>query len=401
MNGSRPRIVVTGLGCITPLGSDLTETWRRLVHGENGFRDITVFAHSGYRSHRAGECLLPPLDDTPGTKSRLPRASRLLLPAATEALRMAGLSPHDGLMLSFSSTAGGMGFGEEFLRELMASRRVLFNRVARYHPQQQLLDLQEALGFRSGPTFLLANSCASGANAIGHAFDWLQAGRSEVALVGGFEALCELVFAGFDCLQAQTTAQCRPFDQKRSGLLLGEAAGCLVLETEAHAAHRSATPLAVLTGYGHSIDNHHLTQPAPTGAALVRAMRDACDRAGISPAEIDYVNAHGTATSVNDPAELSAYAEIFGHALKEGRPQIRSTKAATGHTLGAAGVIEAIFAVQSLRTHQLPPQLGLECPLDGMQSSLTGTLPAAGAHCVASTNLGFGGANAALIFATP
>lgn len=396
-----PRIVVTGMGCVTPLGSDLGETWERLVRGENGFREVTLFASDGYRTRLAGECPLPPLSPALAEKFRPPRASRLLIPAATEALRMAGLSAFDGLPLSFSSTAGGMEFGQDFLREITTSRRVLFRRIARYHPQQQLLDLQEALGFQSGPTFLVANSCASGANAVGHAADWLQAGRGEVALAGGFEALCELVFAGFDCLQAQTTTQCRPFDEGRSGLLLGEAAACLVLETEAHAARRGATPLARLAGYGHSTDNHHLTQPAPNGTALVRALRAACAHAGLSPAEIDYVNAHGTATPANDPAEHHAYAEVFGPALAEGHPQIRSTKAAIGHTLGAAGAVEALLAIQSLRTGQLPPQLGVERPLAGLEHALTGRLPAAGARYVASTNLGFGGSNAALIFAAP
>jgi 3-oxoacyl-[acyl-carrier-protein] synthase II len=400
---SRPRIVVTGIGGVTPLGPNLAETWLRLVRGEHGIRPVTVFPDAGYRSHRAGECTLPPVPGRFDARAllRLPRASRLLLPAAAEALEMAALPAHDGLALSFSTTAGGMNFGEEFLRELTASHRARFARIARYHPQQQLLDLQEALAFRAGATFLVANSCASGANSIGHALDWLQAGRGEVALAGGFEALCELVFAGFDCLQAQTTGVCRPFDQGRSGLLLGEAAGCLVLETESHARKRGAAPLAVLAGYGHSTDNHHLTQPAPTGAALVRALRDACTRAGIAPGDIDYVNAHGTATPANDPAEQNAYVEVFGDALAAGRPQIRSTKAAIGHTLGAAGAIEAIFAVKSLQSGTLPPQLGLEQPLPGMEQSLAGTLPATGARYVASTNLGFGGSNAALIFAAP
>ncbi len=400
MNVSRPRIVVTGMGCVTPLGPDRAETWSRLLAGEAGFRDITIFPTIGYRTPRAGECSLP-ADGGGKARSRRPRASRLLVPAATEALRMAGLSAPDGLPLSFSTTAGGMAFGEEFLQALPTSQRALFARIARYHPQQQLLDLQEELGFRAGPTFILANSCASGGNAIGHALDWLQAGRAEIALAGGFEALCALVFAGFDCLQAQTTEECRPFDEGRSGLLLGEGAGCLVLETAAHAARRGATPLAVLAGYGHATDNHHLTQPAPTGSALVRALYDASARAGIHPHEIDYINAHGTATPANDPAELRAYETVFGPALAQGRPQIRSTKSAVGHTLGAAGAIEAIFAVQSLITRRLPPQLGLQRPLPGLDAALRGKLPPAGPRFVASTNLGFGGSNAALIFAAP
>ena len=175
-----------------------------------------------------------------------------------------------------------------------------------------------------------------------------------------------------------------------------------MLETESHAARRGATPLAVVAGYGHSTDNHHLTQPAPDGAALVAAMESACARAGLAPADIDYVNVHGTATPANDPAEWRGYERIFGKALSLGRPQLRSTKAAIGHTLGAAGAIEAVFALQTLRTGKLPPQLGLENPLPGTESALRNganfpTTP----RGVASTNLGFGGSNSALIFTAP
>jgi 3-oxoacyl-[acyl-carrier-protein] synthase II len=393
MSVDRPRIVVTGIGCVTPLGGNAPTTWSQLCAGADGFRDVTTFSTTGYRSHRAGECPLPPFPN-----SRLPRASRLLIPAATEALRQANLVSADGIALSFSTTAGGMGFGEEYLRTLLAAGPARLGRIARYHPQQQLLDLQAELGFQAGPTFLVANSCASGANAIGHAFDWLQAGRGDIALAGGFEALCELVFAGFDCLQALTTDRCQPFDQGRSGLMLGEGAACLVLETEAHALARGAQPLARLAGYGHSTDNHHLTQPAPDGAALARALRAAHQRAEISPSQIAHVNAHGTATPANDPAEQRAYEDIFGDDLASGSVQVRSTKAAIGHTLGAAGAIEALFAVQSLRTGQLPPQLGLARPLPGMERALTGEMSSAPNRFVASTNLGFGGANAALIF---
>jgi 3-oxoacyl-[acyl-carrier-protein] synthase II len=394
MSAAIPRVFVTGTGCVTALGPGVASTWSGLVEGRHGFGEVGLFDTSGYRCHRAGECVLPTASRA---ERRLPRASRLLLPAIAEALSAAKVSSRDGLPLSFSTTAGGMAFGEEFLRELVQSHRSLFASIARYHPRQQLLDVQEAFGFRAGPTFLIANSCASGANAIGHALDLLRGGRAGIALAGGFEALSEMVFAGFDCLQAQTTQECRPFDEGRSGLLLGEGAACLVLETEEHARSRGAELLCELAGYGHSTDTHHLTQPAPDGAALVRALRDACSRAGVSSAEIDHVNAHGTGTPANDPAELRGYVEVFGEALALGRPQIRSTKAAIGHTLGAAGAIEAILAIQALRTGSLPPQLGLLQPLPGMEPALQGSFSAP-PSCVASTNLGFGGSNAALIF---
>jgi 3-oxoacyl-[acyl-carrier-protein] synthase II len=398
----RPRVVVTGMGCVTPLGGNLGATWTALLDGTNAFEDLALFDVAGYRGRRAAACPLPgpPRSLSEKASSRLPRAARLLLPAFGEALAMAGLAAFDGLPLSFSTTAGGMEFGEEFLRELIRHRRARFAKIARYHPQQQMLDVQRTFGFEAGPTFLIANSCASGANAIGHALDWIQSGRSEVVVTGGFEAINELVFAGFDCLQAQTTEVCRPFDVDRSGLLLGEAAACLVLETAAHALRRGARPLAVVGGYGHSTDTHHITQPAPTGAALVAAIHRACGRAGIAAADLDYVNAHGTGTPANDPAEWRAYEQVFGETLAAGRPQIRSTKAAIGHTLGAAGAIEAIFAVQTLRTGAVPPQIGLRTPLPGSAAALRGPsrIPA---RWVASTNLGFGGSNAALVLGAP
>lgn len=386
-----PRVVVTGMGLVSPLGTGVAESWRRLVAGEQGFRPVSLFDTTGYRCRRAGEIPLPV-----APRERRPRAARFLAAAAREAVAMAGFTAWDGLPLSFSTTAGGMEFGEDFLRGFLARRRPALAKIARYHPRQQLIDLERALGFRAGPTFLLANSCASGANSVGHALDLLQAGEADAVLAGGFEALNELVFAGFDCLQAATAEEIRPFDQHRSGLILGEGAAVLVLETEAHAVRRGAPALATLAGYGHATDTHHITQPAPTGAALTRALRDACARAGVAPASIDYVNAHGTGTPANDPAELAGYQAVFGPEL----PLIRSTKAAIGHTLGAAGAIEAVLAIQTLRTGEVPPQLGLREPLPGMETALRGpakTPP----RVVASANLGFGGSNAALVFTPP
>ena len=384
-------VVVTGLGLISPLAAGVDATWRRLVAGEHGFRPITLFDPAGYRCDRAGEIDLPP-----APRDRRPRAARLLIAAAREALAMADLAPFDGLPLALSTTAGGMEFGEDFLRGFLQQRRPALAKIARYHPRQQLLDLEAALGFRAGPAFLVANSCASGANAVGHALDLLQTGQAETVLAGGFETLNELVFAGFDCLQAVTAEEIRPFDVDRSGLMLGEGAAVLVLETAAHAARRGATPVARLAGYGHATDTHHITQPAPAGDALARALHDALARAGLPPAAVDYVNAHGTGTPANDPAELAGYRAVFGGRL----PLLRSTKAALGHTLGAAGAIEAVLAIQTLRTGDVPPQLGLRTPLPGMEAALRDT-PKTPPRVVASANLGFGGSNAALVFTAP
>jgi 3-oxoacyl-[acyl-carrier-protein] synthase II len=397
-------LVVTGLGAVTPLGANFTTSWEALLAGRDAQAPLELLDTSGCRCHTAACCRLPALDDLPAKiLRRFSRASRLALPAAREALAHAGLLDSAGrsrlreLPVSVSTTAGGMAFGADFARRVFARNPShQFSQVSRYLPQQQVLDLQQTLGFR-GHSVVIANACASGANAIGHAADLIATGAAECVLAGGFEAITELVFVGFDCLQATTTDKCRPFDVNRSGLMIGEAAAFLVLESAAHAARRGAAPLCRLTGYGHSTDVFHLTQPKPDGAVLVDVMRTAAQQAQIAPRDLAYLNAHGTATVANDGVEAAAYATFFGDALAAAR--ISSTKAAIGHTLGAAGSIEALFAIGALRTGQLPPQLNLQTPIPEIAPALTG-LNESAAHPehVMSVNLGFGGSNAALIF---
>jgi 3-oxoacyl-[acyl-carrier-protein] synthase II len=397
-------IVVTGLGAVTPLGENFSTSWIALIAARDARASLDLFDTTGCRCHHAAGASLPPLADLPvKVIRRLTRASRLAIPAAREALAAAGLLDAEGrsalreLPFSVSTTAGGMAFGEDFLRRVLARNRShLFSRVSRYLPQQQVRDVQQTLGF-SGPSIIIANACASGANAIGHAADLISVGAADCVLAGGFEALTELVFVGFDCLQATSTDRCRPFDLNRSGLLLGEAAAFLVLESNEHAQRRGATPLCHLTGYGHTTDFFHLTQPDPNGAALVEVMRAATTQARITPAQIGYINAHGTATPVNDGVEAKAYVTFLGNTL--GSTRISSTKAAIGHTLGAAGAIEALFAIEALRTGRLPPQLNLETPIPEIAPALIGEKESVNAmQHVMSVNLGFGGSNAGLIF---
>jgi 3-oxoacyl-[acyl-carrier-protein] synthase II len=397
-------IVVTGIGAVTPLGANFPASWEALLAGREAQAPLELFDTSGCRCHTAASCRLPEIDDLPAkTLRRFSRASRLALPAAREALAHAGLldatqrSRLRELPISISTTAGGMGLGEDFARRVFAQNRMhLFSQVSRYLPQQQVLDLQQALGFR-GHSVIIANACASGANAIGHAANLIATGSVECVLAGGFEAITELVFVGFDCLQATTTDKCRPFDVNRSGLMIGEAAAFLVLESAAHAAHRGITQLCRLAGYGHSTDVFHLTQPKPDGSVLVDVMRAATQQAGIAPRDLAYINAHGTATPANDGVEAAAYASFLGDAL--GPTRVSSTKAAIGHTLGAAGSIEALFAIAALRNGQLPPQLNLQTPIPEIAPALTGMNESAGEpRHVMSVNLGFGGSNAALVF---
>jgi 3-oxoacyl-[acyl-carrier-protein] synthase II len=404
VNDSRlRRIVVTGVGAVTPLGGNFPDSWAALIAGRDADAPMETFDTSGCRCHRAASARLPELPDLPRkVLSRLNRAARLALPAAREALAHAGLLDASGrctlpgLSISVSSTAGGMAFGENFFRGVLAGEQAhLFSLVSRYLPQQQVLDLQQYLGF-SGPSVIMANACASGANAIGHAADLIAVGEADCVLTGGFEAIGELVFVGFDCLQATTTERCRPFDLNRSGLMLGEGAGFLVLESLEHAQARGATILGELSGYGHTTDFFHLTQPQPDGGVLVEVMRGALREAGVTPSQLGYINAHGTATLINDNAEAAAYLALFEGNL--GSTRISSNKAAIGHTLGAAGSIEALFALEALRTGQLPPQLNLQNPIPEIAPALVGSKESATLRHVMSVNLGFGGSNAALVF---
>ncbi|HUI08575.1 MAG TPA: beta-ketoacyl-[acyl-carrier-protein] synthase family protein [Verrucomicrobiae bacterium] len=408
-SASNTRVVITGLGAVTPLGDNFATTWQRLIAGESAAAPVTLFDVAGCRCKQAASAQLPDLPDlTPKQLSRLSRAARLAVPAARAALADAGLLGNDGrsrltrLTLSVSTTGGGMAWGERFLRAMLAQQNGVrqFPYIVRYQAHHQVHDLQRCLGFR-GPITIIANACASGANAIGHGADLIRAGACDCLLTGGFEALTELIYVGFDCLQAMSPERCCPFDVGRNGLMLGEAAAFAVLESESHARARGVRILAELAGYGHATDLHHLTQPDPLGTPTVRAIRHALAEAGCPASEIGYLNAHGTGTLLNDTSECAAFATVFGE--KEGAVsspvRISSTKAAIGHTLGAAGSIEALFAVAALRSGQLPPNLNLRRPDPRVAANLVAVGERrADVRAVLSVNLGFGGSNAALIF---
>jgi 3-oxoacyl-[acyl-carrier-protein] synthase II len=272
-----------------------------------------------------------------------------------------------------------------------ASMRPAASLIANYTPQKPVMDAQEAFGL-SAPCQVIANACASGTNAIGHAFDCIRSGRYQRVLTGGYDALSELVFVGFDSLQASTPERCRPFDRERSGLVLGEGAAVLLLENLDSAKARGAKILAEVIGYGLSTDNHHLTQPNPSGIGPRQAMEGALRSAGISAEEIDYINAHGTATPFNDASEGKAIAELF-----DGVP-VSSTKGMMGHSLGAAGAIEAVISLLALQHQLLPPNinfrqgdadLDLNIVVNNVQNGRVGT--------VLSNSFGFGGTNASVI----
>ena len=400
--GTTRRVVVTGAGIITALGSGWEINARGFRAGRTGFRPVTLFDVSRQRAKIAAEVDLP--ENLPPTRlnakssRRLGRAARLLLLAVYEAWTQSGWRPEHNPPVVFGTTSGEMSLGQDFLRQAMNQPGNFKNqatRVAYYQAQRQALSLCDAFGFQ-GPLTIVSNACASGANAIGHAYELLRNGRSERALAGGYDALCQLTFAGFDSLQALAPVPCQPFDAHRKGLTLGEGAAVLALETLAAAQNRGAEILGEIIGYGATSDSHHLTQPHPEGQAAVAAMQAACACAGISPEHVDYVNAHGTATPQNDAAESAAINSWAG--ARAARLPVSSTKAGIGHLLGAAGAVEAVVCLMALRGQWLPPEISLSTPDPICRFPIVRQPTDANIEIALSNSFGFGGANASLVF---
>ncbi|MGI8889495.1 MAG: beta-ketoacyl-[acyl-carrier-protein] synthase family protein [Chthoniobacterales bacterium] len=392
---SPARVAVVATGIISPLGVGLDETLGALREGRDCVSPITGFSVAQCRCSTAGQ-----VDDTwlvgllPNDRKagRLHRASRMMIGALAEVLRQApGFRPQ---LTVVGTTSGGMSFGEKYYRSLEqpgARAEATPGWIANYPPQKPAVDALEAFGITS-PCQVIANACASGSNAIGHAFECIRAGRYDRVLTGGYDAISELVFVGFDSLQAATPEKCRPFDAARSGLVLGEGAALLALENFAQAEARGAEILAEITGYGISTDNHHLTQPHPSGIGPRQAMQRALQSAGLEPAAIDYVNAHGTATPFNDAAEGRAIAELLG------RVPVSSTKGMMGHSLGGAGAIEAVFTILALRHGFLPANLNFrvsdaDLDLDVVANKIRPATPSV----ALSNSFGFGGTNASIV----
>jgi 3-oxoacyl-[acyl-carrier-protein] synthase II len=390
----RPRVAVVAAGVVSPLGFGLPETLDALSAGKNCVTAVTQFPVDHCRCKTAGqvpdERLLSRVDGR-GMKS-LHRASHLLMTAATEAFQ-ADPSFKPELMV-IGTTSGGMSFGQDYYRALhQGGRRLRYSPgwVANYPPQKAVIDTQKALGI-SAPCRIIANACASGTNAIGHAFECVRSGEYKCVLAGGYDALSELVFVGFDSLQAATPEKCRPFDQDRSGMVLGEGAAVLALEDLEQARSRGAKIFAEVVGYGISTENFHLTQPDPSGVGPSQAMEQALKSAGLPAKAIDYINAHGTATPFNDAAEGKAIAKLFQDV------PISSTKSMMGHSLGAAGAIEAIVCLLALQHQFLPPNLNFRAADQGLDLNIVAnkSRPAA-LNIVMSNSFGFGGTNASIV----
>lgn len=395
-------MVVTGVGLITALGIGWAANAQGFRVGRPAFRPVTLFDVSRQRARLAGEVDLPAT--APPTRlnarhvRRIGRGGRLLLWAAAEAWRQSGWEGDTDLPMVLGTTGGGTSLGQDYYRQAVGRPtrgRGQASRVAHYQPQRQGQDLCDAFGCR-GPVTLIANACASGANAIGHAWHLLRAGVAERALAGGYDELSQLVYSGFDALQALSPTRCRPFDAGRDGLALGEGAAVLALETLSGAQGRGAAILAELVGYGATTDVHHLTQPQPQGDAAYAAMRAACQCAGLAPGQVDYLNAHGTGTPLNDSAEAEAIQRWAGASVT--RLRVSSTKAVIGHLLGAAGAVEAAVCVMVLREQWLPPQTTVERLDPRCRFSLVTEATSTQVEVALSNSFGFGGANATLAF---
>lgn len=399
---SAARVVVTGMGMITALGMGCDRQATGFRTGRQAFRPVSLFDVARQRATTAAEvdlpATLPRTHLTPRQEARLDRAARLLLIATAEAWQGSGwASDGQPLPVVLGTTSAGMGLGEAFYRQAVTGKPRAAGqarRVVYYQAQRQVLDLFEAFDFE-GPTTVIANACASGANAVGRGFELVRSGRARRVLAGGYDALSQLVFAGFDTLQALSRTRCRPFAAERDGLALGEGAAVFCLENRDDAIRRGAEIFGEIVGYGFGTDLHHLTQPHPRGEAALACMTEACRQAGVGPADIGYLNAHGTGTPLNDAAEAAAILAWAG--ADAARVSVSSTKASIGHLLGAAGAVEVGVCLLALRGQWLPPQLETG-PVDPVcQFPLVTQAREAALELALTNSFGFGGANASLV----
>jgi 3-oxoacyl-[acyl-carrier-protein] synthase II len=409
MSENVSRVFVTGAGVVTPLGNDLETSWRRLVAGESGAGPITRFDTSGYDVHFACEVK----DFDPGAvldrkeAKRMDRFVQFAVAASAEALRRAGLDL-DTLDRERAGVVIGSGIGgmETFETQHTALMQKGPGRVSPFFIPMMISDMaagQVSIQFGlKGPNFCTVSACASGAHAIGEALRLLRAGDADLIVAGGSEAtITPMAVAGFSNARALSTRNddpqraSRPFDRDRDGFVIGEGAGILVLETEAHARRRGATPLCELAGYGATGDAYHMTAPCVDGDGAARAMKRALQDAALAPADVQYVNAHGTATPAGDPIEVTAMKTVFGEHAH--RLMVSSSKSMTGHLLGAAGGLEAVVTALVIARGVVPPTINLEhpdtaCDLDFVPNQ-------ARAHRVTaalSNSFGFGGHNVTL-----
>ena len=398
------RVVITGMGVICPLGHGLETVWRRLLNGRSGIRTITNF-NADLSCRVAGQVRLA-VAGVPPAPTRSERAARLAELAAVEAFQDAGWQPADPEAQALAGVSIGSGCGG--LEVLAEGAGRLSDAKDPFIIRGMIHQLASNLAHRFallGPRRAVSTACSSGAHAIGDAARLIATGDADAMLAGGTEAAVnELGMAGFAAARAMSTGfndtplrASRPWDRDRDGFVMGEGAGVLVLEELEHAKQRGAKIYAEVIGYGMSGDAHHITAPSEDGDGAFRSMRAALKSARLAPADIQYVNAHGTSTPMGDDLELSAVERLWGAAAPG--LAMSSTKSAIGHLLGAAGAVEGIFSCLAIRDNVAPPTLNLENP--SRESPIDRVAKQAQPRQIdiaLSNSFGFGGTNASIIF---
>jgi 3-oxoacyl-[acyl-carrier-protein] synthase II len=418
------RVVVTGLGMITPLGAGVKPTWERLIAGQSGVRAIQSFDVTDLPSKIAGQVPKGEASEglfnadvfvTPQERRRIGEFVLYGLAAAQEAVEDADWKPTAEEDLERTGVMIGSGIGG--LPEIYDGSIILHEkgprRLTPFFIPASLINLASGhvsirYGFK-GPNHAVVTACSTGAHAIGDAARLIQVDDADVMVAGGTEAaICRLGVAGFAAARALSTSfndqperASRPWDKDRDGFVMGEGAGIVVLEELEHAKARGAKIYAEIIGYGLSGDAFHITAPSPDGNGGFRSMRAALKRAKLNPDDIDYINAHGTSTPKGDEIELGAVKRLFGEAAH--KLSMSSTKSAIGHLLGAAGSVEAIFSILAVKHGIVPPTLNLENPSDGCSDVDLVPLKAKERKVrnALSNSFGFGGTNASLIFTAP
>ena len=405
------RVVITGIGTINPLAHDTNSTWTKILKGESGVDYLTSFDTEGFDTRFGAEVKNFVPEDILDRKvaRRMDRFAQFACVAALEACDSANLSPQSLKPYELSVIVGSGIGGIVTLSEqhnILSERGP--RRVSPFLIPMMLGDMASAqvsmMTGAMGANYCVVSSCSSGADAIGQAWYSIKSNQSEIILAGGAEApLTPIAVAGFNSLRALSRFNenpknaSRPFDIKRDGFVMGEGSAMLVLESEEHAINRGATPLAVLSSYGSSSDAHHLTEPNPTGETAAKAIKNALAAAKISPDQLDYLNAHGTSTPLNDTQETKAIKLALGDVASN--LSISSTKSMTGHLLGAGGALEAALCVKAIENASIPPTINLEepdplCDLDYTPNhSKDKTI-----NTCMSNSFGFGGHNSVLIF---
>ncbi|HEY1251362.1 MAG TPA: beta-ketoacyl-[acyl-carrier-protein] synthase family protein [Thermoanaerobaculia bacterium] len=361
----RPRrVVITGLGAVTSIGASLAEFWKNLLAGTCGIGPFSLFDASTYRTQTAAQ--VPEIPDgflTPAERRRMSRADRMGVAAAREALGGAGLdvAREDPTRIGVILGGGTSGLidSEAFFQRHLAGRKARPSKVLNHLPDSITDRVAQRFGLE-GIKSTITTACSSSANAMGYAFDAIAAGLADVVVTGGSDVLARLTYGGFNSLRSVDPDPCRPFDRERRGLSIGEAAGILVFEEEERARRRGAPVVAEFRGYGVTSDAFHMTAPDPSGVAGGRTVRAALADAGVEPEEVDYVNAHGTATPQNDSAETAALKAALGE--RAARIPVSSIKSMIGHCLCASGAIEAVATALTVRDGKVPPTIHYENP---------------------------------------